>query len=44
VGSLDTSNSNTRNRIDPTNTDTQDPTDRSVVQINADGSLVVTKC
>jgi len=34
VGSLDRSNSNTPGHIDPTNTDTQDPTNRSVVQIS----------
>jgi hypothetical protein len=42
VGSLDRSNSNTPGHVDPTNTDTQDPTNRSVVQINADGSFQVT--
>jgi hypothetical protein len=42
VGSLDRSNSNTPGHIDPSNTDTQDPTNRSVVQINADGSFQVT--
>jgi hypothetical protein len=42
MGSLDRSNSNTPGHVDPTNTDTQDPTNRSVVQINADGSLQIT--
>ncbi len=42
VGSIDVSNSNTPNHIDPTNTDTQTPTQRSVVQINADGTTQVT--
>ena len=42
VGSLDRSNSNTPNHIDPSNTDTQDATNRTVVQINADGSFLVT--
>ena len=36
------SNSNTPNHIDPSNTDTQTPTNRSVVQINLDGSVQVT--
>ena len=39
VGALDVSNSNTPNHIDPSNTDTQTPTDRSVVQINLDGGV-----
>jgi hypothetical protein len=42
VGTIDASNANTPNHIDPTNTDTQTPTNRSVVQINADGSVQVT--
>jgi hypothetical protein len=42
VGSLDRSNSNTLGHVDPTNTDTQNPTNRSVVQINTDGSVQVT--
>jgi hypothetical protein len=42
VGSLDRSNSNTSGHADPTNTDTQDPTNRSVVQINTNGSVQVT--
>jgi hypothetical protein len=42
VGALDVSNSNTPNHIDPSNTDTQTPTNRSVVQINLDGSVQVT--
>ena len=42
VGALDVSNSNTPGHIDPTNTDTQTPTNRSVVQINLDGSVQVT--
>ena len=42
VGALDVSNSNTPNHIDPSNTDTQTPTNRSVVQINPDGSVQVT--
>jgi hypothetical protein len=42
VGAVDVSNSNTPNHIDPTNTDTQTPTNRSVVQINRDGSVQVT--
>jgi hypothetical protein len=42
VGILDVSNSNTPNHIDPTNTDTQNPTNRTVVQINPDGSVLVT--
>jgi hypothetical protein len=42
VGSLDRSNSNTPGHVDPSNTDTQAATNRSVVQINADGSFLVT--
>lgn len=42
VGALDVSNSNTPEHIDPSNTDTQTPTNRSVVQINPDGSAQVT--
>jgi hypothetical protein len=42
VGALDVSNSNTPGHIDPTNTDTQTPTNRSVVQINLDGRVQVT--
>jgi PEP-CTERM motif len=42
VGAVDVSNSNTPNHIDPTNTDTQPPSNRSVVQINPDGSVQVT--
>ena len=42
VGAVDVSNSNTPNHIDPSNTDAQTPTDRSVVQINLDGSVQVT--
>jgi PEP-CTERM motif len=42
VASLDRSNSNTPGHIDPSNTSTVDPTNRSVVQINANGSLQVT--
>jgi len=42
VGALDVSNSNTPSHIDPTNTDTQTATNRSVVQINLDGSVQVT--
>ena len=42
VGALDVSNSNTPNHIDPSNTDTQVPTNRSVVQINLDGNVQVT--
>ena len=42
VGAVDVSNSNTPNHIDPSNTDTQTPTNRSVVQINPDGSVQVT--
>jgi hypothetical protein len=42
VGALDVSNSNTPNHIDPTNTDTQTPTNRSVVQIDANGTVGVT--
>ena len=42
VGSLDRSNSNTPGHVDPSNTDTQNPTNRSVVQINADGAVLVT--
>jgi hypothetical protein len=42
VGALDVSNSNTPGHVDPSNTDTQTPTNRSVVQINADGSVQVT--
>jgi hypothetical protein len=41
VGALDVSNSNTPNHIDPSNTDTQTATNRSVVQINLDGSVQV---
>lgn len=41
-GSIDVSNSNTPNHIDPTNTDIQTPTNRSVVQINANGVVQVT--
>jgi hypothetical protein len=42
VGTVDVSNANTPNHIDPTNTDTQTPTNRSVVQIKANGSVQVT--
>ncbi len=42
VGTIDASNANTPNHIDPTNTDTQNPTNRSVVQVNANGSVAVT--
>ena len=42
VSAIDVSNSNTPNHIDPSNTDTQTPTNRSVVQINPDGSVQVT--
>jgi|SRR5271165_2352971 len=42
VGALDVSNSNTPNHVDPSNTDTQTPTNRSVVQINGDGTVQVT--
>jgi hypothetical protein len=42
VGTVDVSNANTPGHIDPTNTDTQTPTNRSVVQVNADGSVQVT--
>jgi PEP-CTERM motif-containing protein len=42
VGTIDVSNANTPDHIDPTNTDTQTPTHRSVVQVNADGSVKVT--
>ena len=42
VGTLDASNANTPGHIDPTNTDIQVPTSRSVVQINADGTTQVT--
>ena len=42
VGTIDVSNANTPNHIDPTNTDTQTPTNRSVVQVNADGTVQVT--
>jgi hypothetical protein len=42
VGAVDVSNSNTPNHIDPSNTDTQNPTNRSVVQINANGTAQVT--
>jgi PEP-CTERM motif len=41
-GTLDVSNANTPNHIDPTNTDTQTPTNRSVIQINANGTVQVT--
>lgn len=42
VGTLDASNANTSGHIDPTNTDIQTPTSRSVVQLNADGTTQVT--
>jgi PEP-CTERM motif len=42
VSAIDVSNSNTPNHIDPSNTDTQTATNRSVVQINLDGSVQVT--
>jgi hypothetical protein len=42
VGALDASKSNTPNHVDPTDTDTQTPTNRSVVQIHANGSVEVT--
>jgi hypothetical protein len=42
VGALDVSNSNTPNHIDPSNTDTQTPTNRSFVQINLDGGVQAT--
>lgn len=42
VGALDVSNSNTPGHVDPSNTDMQNPTNRSVVQINADGTVQVT--
>jgi hypothetical protein len=42
VGSIDVSNSNTPGHVDPTNTDTQTPTNRSVVQIGGDGKALVT--
>jgi hypothetical protein len=42
VGTVDVSNANTPNHIDPTNTDTQTPTQRSEVQINANGTVEVT--
>ena len=42
VGTLDASKANTPGHIDPTNTDIQVPTSRSVVQINADGTTQVT--
>jgi hypothetical protein len=42
VGALDVSNSNTPNHVDPSNTDTQTLTNRSVVQINGDGTVQVT--
>ncbi len=42
VGTIDASNANTPNHVDPTNTDTQTPTNRSVVQINASGTVQVT--
>jgi hypothetical protein len=42
VGALDVSNSNTPGHVDPTNTDTQTSTNRTVVQINGDGTLLVT--
>ncbi len=42
VGTIDASNANTPGHIDPTNTDTQTPTNRSVVQVDANGSIEVT--
>lgn len=42
VGSIDVSNANTPNHVDPTNTDIQTATQRSVVQINGDGTTQVT--
>jgi hypothetical protein len=42
VGAVDVSNSNTPGHVDPSNTDTQTATNRSVVQINADGTVQVT--
>jgi hypothetical protein len=41
VGAIDVSNSNTPNHVDPSNTDMQTPTNRSVVQINGDGTVQV---
>ena len=41
VGALDVSNSNTPGHVDPSNTDTQTATNRSVVRINADGTAQV---
>jgi hypothetical protein len=42
VGELDVSNANTPGHIDPTNTDIQNPTQRSIIQVNANGSVLVT--
>ena len=39
VGAIDVSNSNTPGNVDTTNTDTANPTYRSVVQLNASGTL-----
>lgn len=42
VDALDVSNANTPGHVDPTNTDIQTPTPRSVVQINLNGSVSAT--
>jgi hypothetical protein len=42
VGSIDVSNANTPGHVDPSNTDTQTSTNRSVVQVGGDGKVLVT--
>jgi arylsulfatase A-like enzyme len=42
VNLLDISNTNTPGVIDPTNTDKANPTPRTIVQVNADGTISVT--
>jgi hypothetical protein len=42
INALDVSNSNTAGHIDPTNTDTQPPTPRSVVEVDLGGGISAT--
>jgi hypothetical protein len=42
INALDVSNSNTPDNVDPTNTDTQTPTYRAVVQVNLAGGVTAT--
>lgn len=42
INVLDVSNTNTPNHIDPTNTDTQTPTPRTIVQVSRYGSILTT--